>query len=104
MSGAVRRWVLRADESSRDDPGARGVCVTARRGPEERDRGGGRSAFDHRSGDSGSGGLLQVGQVPARAADTAERCPCQSGEVRHRIGSRDMNGGCQVRANNASRC
>ena len=72
MSGAVRRRELRTDESSRDDPGARGVCVTAGGGPEERDRGGGRSAFDYRSDDGGCSGLLQVGQVPARAADAAE--------------------------------
>jgi hypothetical protein len=82
VSGAVRIRVFRADESSRNDPGARGVRVTAGRGPEERDRGSGRSALDYRSGDDGGclSWLLHVGQVPARAAKAAEGCPCQSGE------------------------
>ena len=78
VGGAVRIRVLCADESSRNDSGTRGVRVATGRGPEERDRGSGRSAFDYGSGD-GLSGLLQVGQVPARAADAAE-CSCQGGE------------------------
>ena len=78
VSGAVRIRVLCADESSRNDSGTRGVRVATGRGPEERDRSSSRSALDYWSGDSFSG-LLQVGQVPARAADAAE-CSRQSGE------------------------
>ncbi len=81
VSGAVRIREFRADESSRNDPGARGVRVTAGRDPEEGDRGSGRSAFDYWSGDGGRvSGLLQIGQVPARAARAGEGCPRQSGE------------------------
>jgi hypothetical protein len=91
-------------ESCGDDFSAGGVRMTTRRGPEERNCGGRRSARDHgRSGGASISWVFRLGHVPARAAYATEGGPRGSDEGGHRVSTCEVDRRCQIRANEAGR-